>query len=286
MDEVEQAREAFKLSRKSFKELSVDNVATVDRLISIDNLTVPLRIYTPKGHGPFPILIYFHDGGFVLGDLDSSDNLCRYLSKNSSRIVVSVDYRLAPENPYPAALEDALGAVRWVNDFASELNGNNKNLALVGSSAGGNLAAQATIYFRNSEEVCIDSQWLFYPWLNFETSSDSHRSHGKGYNLTTEELKWFTKNYLPSNIDLNSPEISPLHHKKLNDLPYTIILVAQLDPLKDDGTMYAKALVDAGNEVDYKCCKNLPHSFLSMAGEIHEAREVLDDLVYKLKKRN
>lgn len=285
-ESVHSARESFLKYRKNLKEIQVEVASIENHIITYNNLAIPIRIYTPEGVGPHPLVVYFHGGGFVLGDLGSVDNLCRYICKYSERIVLSVDYRLAPENPYPAALEDALASIKWACNSADEINAESTNIAIAGDSAGGNLAAQAAILLRDSKEVSINSQWLFYPWLNFKLNSKTHKLYGEGYNLTTEELEWYTSFYLPHHVDRNLPNVSPLLQKDLSALPDSIILTAQYDPLQNDGLQYAKALLDAGNSVDYTCCKSLTHSFLSMTGEIDEAREILDQIVAKMKGRN
>lgn len=283
---VETARENFLESRKSLKEIRVEVDSIKNCIINYNHLTIPIRIYTPEGIGPFPVLVYFHGGGFVLGNLDSVDNLCRYLCKYSERVVVSVDYRLAPENPYPAAIEDAISSICWINDNKDKINATSSNIAVAGDSAGGNLAAQAAILLRDSKEIIINSQWLFYPWLDFRLDSKSHELYGEGYNLTTKELEWYMSLYLPPNIDKNSPSVSPLFQKDLRELPDSFIVTAQYDPLQDDGAQYAIALLEAGNSVDYTCIKSLTHSFLNMTGEIDEAKEVLYQIATKMKQRN
>ncbi|PAE29267.1 hypothetical protein CHI07_10355 [Paenibacillus sp. 7884-2] len=285
-ESVHSAREGFREYRKSIKEIRVRVASVEDRKILYHHLSIPIRIYTPEGIGPYPMVVYFHGGGFVLGDLDSVDNLCRYLCKYSERIVISVDYRLAPENPYPAALEDALASIQWAHNHAGEINAIGTNIAIAGDSAGGNLAAQAAILLRDSKEISINSQWLFYPWLDFQLDSKAHELYGEGYNLTTEELEWYLSYYLPQYSDRSLPNVSPLLQNDLSELPDSIIITAQYDPLQNDGIQYAKALLDAGNAVDYTCCKTLTHSFLSMTGEIEEARDVLDQIAAKMKARN
>jgi len=283
---VEAARKNFLESRKNLKEIRVEVNSIINRIINYNNFTIPIRIYTPVGIGPFSVLMYFHGGGFVLGDLDSVDNLCRYLCKYSERIVVSVDYRLAPENPYPAAIEDAVASIHWVNDNKDEINATNSNIAVAGDSAGGNLAAQTAILLRDSKEIKINSQWLFYPWLDFKLDSKSHELYGKDYNLTTEELEWYMSFYLPPNTDKNSPYVSPLFQNDLSEMPDSFIITAQYDPLQNDGIQYAIALLEAGNTVDYTCIKSLTHSFLNMTGEVDEAKEGLDQIAVKMKGRN
>lgn len=279
------ARRKFNFSRRNFRKIPVNIGSVEDQMIVCDNLQIPIRIYTPKGDGPFPILVYYHGGGFVLGDLETMDNLCQCITYYANQIVVSVDYRLAPEHPYPAAIDDAWASLQWVYHNASQINGLNKIISVAGDSAGGNLAAQMAILARDLGDFKIASQWLFYPWLDFSLSSHSHNLYGKGYNLTTEELKWFTSAYLPDQSIRYLPDASPLYHEDLSSLPNAFIFTAQYDPLQDDGMKYTQALRKAGNFVDYTCYKGFVHSFLNMAGEVEEIEKVMNQMINRIKQQ-
>ena len=278
-------RKEFKENRENFKEVEVDVLSIKNSYIPYGNISVPIRIYTPFGKGPFPIMVYFHGGGFVLGDIDTVDNLCSYIAKKSERIVISVGYRLAPEHPFPAAINDAWAALQWVHYNAHTFNGTNIDIAVAGDSAGGNLAALTAIKARDSN-LQIGSQWLFYPWLDFSHQSTSHDLYGESYNLTTKELEWFLSAYLPNTLNRDLPSVSPLKQSNLSHLPDAIILTAQFDPLHDDGKRYAKALKKAGNHVDYSICIGMEHSFLNKTGEMKQAKEALDQIARKLKARD
>jgi acetyl esterase len=209
---------------------------------------VPLRIYTPKGRGPFGVLAYFHGGGWVAGDLDTYDPLCRILANASGCSVACIGYRLAPEHKFPAGLEDCYTAVRWVAKNAPALRMDPRRIAVGGDSAGGNLAAAVSIMARDLVGPAIQLQLLLYPCTSFLSHSASYSQFREGFYLTAEAMEWFTGQYLPEGTDRSHPYLSPLLAGDLSNLPPALVITGEYDPLRDDAEAYAARLQDAGNE--------------------------------------
>jgi acetyl esterase len=210
-----------------------------------------------------PTLAFFHGGGFTIGDLDSHDMQCRTLCHELGAVVLSSDYRLAPESPFPAAAEDAIAATRWAREKVAELGGDPARLAVGGDSAGGNLAAVVTQQLRG-EEPGIAAQLLIYPVTDLVSERPSHRENGRGYFLTIDEMEWFHANYLPDAEAGRDPLASPLHADDLAGLPPAVIATAEFDPLRDDGDAYAEALVAAGVRVIHRRFDGLVHGFFGL----------------------
>ena len=231
--------------------------------------SIPLRSYMPVAGDSemLPAIIYFHGGGFVLGDLDCYDALCRTLANESGCRVISVDYRLAPEHPFPAAVDDCFTAVRWVEDHAAELLVDANRIAVAGDSAGGNLAAvicQKAKENRNSPEIAF--QLLIYPALRLavdrQPTGDARPE--SGFPLDTRALNWFYRYYVPEEVDLADPRLSPLMAPDVAGLPPAYIVSAGPDPLKDDADAYAERLKQAGVAVVYVDYPGMIHGFFSM----------------------
>lgn len=198
---------------------------------------LPLRIYTPAASTiPLPVIVYFHGGGWVMGDLDSHDNLSRRLAANSDAIVVAVDYRLAPENIFPAALDDASTALRWVVANAASINGDSTRIAVAGDSAGGNLAAALSLLARDQQGPPISAQVLIYPAVDLSNlDRPSAEQFAKGLFLTRERMAWFIDQYVPDKAARNNPLVSPLLASDLQQLPPALVITAEFDPLRDEG---------------------------------------------------
>jgi acetyl esterase len=228
---------------------------------------IPLRIYTPvaAGGASLPAIIYFHGGGFVLGDLNSHDGLCRALANESGHRVISVDYRLAPEHPFPAAVEDCFAAAKWIEENAPDLGVDPNRLAVAGDSAGGNLAAVICLLARDNKNTpALDFQLLIYPVTRLERGP-STRPHGSGFLLDNRSIEWFRKHYLPDDADPNDPRLTPLD-ADLSGLPPAYIVTAGYDPLRDDGIAYAERLKQAGVKVVHMDYPTMIHGFFSMQG--------------------
>ncbi|MFN2188784.1 MAG: alpha/beta hydrolase [Candidatus Promineifilaceae bacterium] len=235
----------------------------VDRTIALPGRNIPVRIYRPEGQGPFPVIVYYHGGGFMIGCVESHENLCRSLAKSSSTIVVSVGYRLAPEYPYPAAMDDAFGAVQWVQANAAEFEGDPDRIAVAGDSAGGNLAAAVCLRARDEKGPLIRLQILIYPVVYLGDIELPSRHNFKGYIITEESGSHILNGYIPDPKDRNSPYASPLLAPDHSDLPPAYIMTAAFDPLLDEGRFYADRLEEAGVPVIYHKVDGMVHGFMS-----------------------
>jgi len=222
--------------------------------VQVKNITIPgpggeipLRIYTPEGSGPFPILVYFHGGGWVMGNLNTCNNTCHFFSNTIGCIVISVDYRLAPKHKFPAAVEDAYTATRWAAGHATEINGDSSRIAVAGESSGGNLAAVVCLMAQDRGDPHLMFQVLAYPPTNLATlETDSHRNFAKGYGLTNFHAKWLLKQYLPREKDRKNPYASPLLAEDISNVPPALVITGEYDILRDDGESYVRRLKEAG----------------------------------------
>jgi acetyl esterase len=258
---------------------------TIDKTISVDKVEIPIRIYTPKGNGPFPLLIYFHGGGFAFGNIAFADNVCKSISKKSSIIVLSVDYRLAPENPFPSGFNDACSVVSWAAKNAEEINVRPGKIAVGGDSSGGNLAAAVSHKFRDASQDLIGLQILIYPVLNLsDINSNSYNCFAEGYGLTRRQMSHLIKVYIKDQSDLENPYVSPLLDDNFNNLPPTLIISAEFDPLRDEGEMYSKKLKQAGIPVDYIRFKTMAHGFITANRLVSEAEEAIDNIAQGIKR--
>jgi acetyl esterase len=244
---------------------------------------VPIRVYTPQQVPSLaPALVYYHGGGWVIGNLDSHDSVCRYLADKVKCVVFSVDYRLAPEHRFPAALDDSLAAYRWVQQQASAFAIDPKRVAVGGDSAGGNLAALVCqlLSAETLNQPCF--QLLVYPATDATRSFASHHLFSSGYVLTESLMKWFLDQYLDGH-DPKDPRISPLYCENFRGLPPATVVTAGFDPLRDEGKAYADKLREAQVPVSYRCHTGLIHSFLGMNGYVRAARIAVDAIVEDLK---
>ncbi|NRF67546.1 alpha/beta hydrolase [Aquincola sp. S2] len=237
---------------------------------------VPLRLYRPAGlPARAPVLVYFHGGGWTIGDLDTHDVLCRELAVGGRCAVVAVDYRRAPEHRFPAAVDDAIAATRWLQAGADTLGLDAGRLALGGDSAGGNLAAVVAIALRGGATPAPRLQLLVYPATDQRAIAPSHTSNGTGYLLTRETVAYFRGHYLDER-DWPDWRASPLLQLDLSRLPPALVLTAGFDPLRDEGRQYADALSAAGTPTQYICFERQIHGFLTMGRVIDEARTAVD----------
>ena len=219
--------------------------AVADQLIPGPAGELPVRVYTPEGAPPFPIVVFFHGGGWVVGTLDTYDPLCRALAAATPAVVVSVDYRLAPEHRWPAAAEDAYAATLWASHNAAALGGAQHRLAVAGDSAGGNLAAVVALGARDRGGPAIAFQLLVYPALDAAGDTASWRDHAEGFHLTAAGMRWYWDHYL-GGADGRAPDASPLRAAFLGGLPPALVIVAEHDVLRDEGEAYAARLAAAG----------------------------------------
>ncbi len=225
---------------------------------------IPLRVYrSHRAVGPVPAIVYFHGGGWVVGDLDSHDGTCRMLAVHSGCVVVSVDYRLAPESPFPAALEDAAAAFGYVHDHPQLFTAIPGAVAVMGDSAGGNLAAALALLRRQDGPVPI-AQALVYPATDLTMSAQSIETFASGFLLTKADMLWYRGHYLPDPSLARDPRVSPLLAEDLSGAPPAAIFTAGFDPLRDEGMAYAARLREAGTEVSHTCFDDQVHGFLGM----------------------
>ena len=254
--------------------VSVGEVADVT--IPAEGRELPARAYVPDGEGPFSTVAFFHGGGFVLGSLDGYDNFCRLLAKRAESLVVSVDYRLAPEHPWPAALEDTYAATRWLSANAERFSGDSNRLAVAGDSAGGNLSATVSLLARERGMPDIHGQILLYPATTYLEPMESRAENASGYFLTAEDLVWFVKHYIENELDAYNPLAFPLSARDLSDLPPAFVLTCGFDPLRDEGVAYANRLREAGVAVEHTNYESMIHGFLNMEGIVDRSSDGID----------
>lgn len=232
---------------------------------------IPLRIYTPVAAGAdaLPVLIYFHGGGFVIGDLETHDGLCRQFANEGDFRVIAVDYRLAPEHKFPAALDDAFAAVQWIEAHASELGVDANRIAVGGDSAGGALAAEVT-QLAKAKGPKIAFQLLMFPVTQIGKETSSFREFAVGYFLDKATLDWFFNHYIPEGTDKTDTRVSPLNGD-LKGLPPAYVMLGGYDPLHDEGLAYAKKLQDAGVKVEIADYEGMVHCFIYMQAVLPQA---------------
>jgi len=263
---------------RSLPGLKVGHVASVsDRTIPGPDGASNLRIYTPPGAGPLPILVYFHGGGFVAGNLDSHDSITRNLCAGADRIVVSVDYRLAPEHRFPAATNDGLAAFEWAAKHAPELNGDATRIAVGGDSAGGNLAAVTALRCRDQGPQ-PKGQLLLYPVIAHPPfGTRSYAENGEGYLLTRQVMAFFWDNYLGDPAEARHPHASPLHATDLSGAAPALIFTAEFDPLRDEAELYGRRLQEAGVPATVMRVEGMIHGFFGLAGIVARTDVALAD---------
>jgi acetyl esterase len=261
---VEDARKAL-VQMGELSGLEPEPVAKVeDRLIPGPAGQIPVRVYTPQGSGSFPVLVWFHGGGFALGSIEIVDDFCRALTNAAGCITVSVDYRLAPEHKFPAAVDDCYTTTRWVAENANAIGSDPTRIAVGGDSAGGNLAAVVALMARDRGTPPLVYQLLVYPVTNFAFDTPSHREYADGYFLTKDDMAWFCNLYLRSEADSHNPYASPLQAQDLRQLPPALVITGEFDPLRDEGEAYAARMHEAGVPVVCKRYNGMIHGFLSM----------------------
>ena len=242
-----------------------------------------VRLYEPADVGgpALPILVYYHGGGWIRGDLDTHDDVCRYLCHHAGCLVASVDYRLAPEHRFPAALEDCDAATRWVAANAGRLGADPRRLAIGGDSAGGNIACGVTFKARERGEPAIAFQLLIYPATDLAGETESKQLYSSGYLLNS--MPFYVTSYLGPEGDADAPLASPLLARNLSNLPPAFVLTAGFDPLRDEGEAYAKRLQAAGVAVEHRCHEDMIHGFVSITGLIPDAEAGLADAAAALR---
>ena len=247
--------------------------AVVDRAIPGPAGELPVRIYRPETDvGPLPALVYYHGGGHVIGNLDTHDAVARNLCNGARCVIVSVDYRLAPEHKFPAAAEDAFAAVRWCATPGADIGIDPERIAIGGDSAGGNLAAVAALMARDAGGPSIRLQVLVYPVTDYGCDTESYRTYAEGYGmLEAQSMRWFRDHYLRDEADRLDWRAAPLRAGDLSGLPPALVLTAQCDVLHDEGEEYALRLRAAGVDVEHEDCEGMIHGFFTMAPMIDGA---------------
>ena len=245
-----------------------------DVKIPVDGGEIMARIYTPEGNGPYPVFLFFHGGGWVLGSVDSYDGMARMIANASGAMVVSVDYRLAPEHRFPVATEDCYHALSWTEEHIEEYGGMKDCIIVGGDSAGGNLAAVLTLMTKDRSGPHINGQVLIYPATSFTITTPSMIENAHGYFLTKDMMRWLSNHYIHED-DRSSIYASPLLAEDIHGLPQAFIMTAEYDPLRDEGRLYADKLAAAGVPVQYKVYKGMIHGFVSMAAMIDQGKEAV-----------
>jgi len=245
--------------------------------------SIPIRVYTPEGPGPFPVLVFFHGGGWVICDLDSHDAPCLLLTNKAGCVTVSVDYRLAPEHKFPAGVEDCFAATKWVAEHAKELNVDANRLAVGGDSAGGNLSAVISQLARDAGGPKIALQLLIYPATEAELDTQSHKTF-TDYFLTRDDILWFWAHYLRGPADRKDPRVAPALAKSFKGLPPALIITAEFDPLRDEGEAYGEKLRAAGVPVTISRYEGMIHGFVSMSDVLDKGKQAIDESAAALRK--
>ena len=276
LDHLEARR--FYLERRAITQPDPPAVGAVRELHAAgEHAVLPMRLYEPvQGTWPHPVLVYYHGGGWVIGDLDTHDVVCRQLCVNSGCAVLSVDYRLGPEHRFPAAVDDAHAAARWVREHGAAHGLDATRMALGGDSAGGNLAAVTAIAMRDAGEAAAQLQLLISPATDMRAVAPSHSHNGQGYVLTADTIAYFRRHYITDPQQWADWRASPLLAQDLSHLPPALVLTAGFDPLRDEGRQYADALSAAGVRTQYICFERQIHGFITMGRVIDEAHSALD----------
>lgn len=279
----EEARESMR-SRTAGLGPFPDVAATTEHRVQVRGGEIPIRLYAPGGPGPHPVLVFYHGGGWVIGDLDTHDGVCRSLTNAAACTVASVDYRLAPESKYPVAAEDAYAALGWIVANGARLGIDSRRVAVGGDSAGGNLAAVAALMARDRKGPALVLQALIYPVTNHDLDTPSYHENATGYVLTREAMRWFWRHYLERAEQGREPLASPLQAPSLAGLPPALVITAACDPLRDEGEAYAARLRDAGVPVTLTRYDGMFHGFLRMTRFLDKARAAMDEVTGSLRK--
>lgn len=271
-----------KQGKSTNPEALVPGIKSVDRTIAGAMGQIPARIYTPDGAGPFPVIVYFHGGGWVIGDKQVYDGGARGLAKQANAVVVSVDYRLAPEHKFPAAWDDSLAAYKWTLANAAAIKGDPKKLAIAGESAGGNLAVATAIAARDAGLQAPVHVLAVYPVAQTSTTTESYEKHADAKPLNRAMIKWFVDKLITSPDNVKDPRLQ-LIGAKLQGLPPVTIINAAIDPLLSDGVMLEAALKKVGVPVERKLYEGVTHEFFGMAAVVEHARQAQEYAGQRLK---
>ncbi len=272
------ARQMMRETRPPVQGPFLDSVVSDDRRIPGPAGEIPVRIYRPRSAAAgskLPLLVYFHGGGWVIGDIETHHTMCQRLCEAGSLVVVSVDYRLAPEHRFPAAVDDCWAATVWAAANATALGAEGSKVAVGGDSAGGNLAAVMALMARDRGGVQVGFQLLLYPAVDALANTGSMAMNADGYLLTREAMVWFYDHYIPDAADRSDWRASPLRARSFAGLPPAMVITAGFDPLLDEGRAYAERLAHDGVTVEHVAFGSLIHGFLGMPGVLPQARRAL-----------
>ncbi|MFP9193525.1 alpha/beta hydrolase [Natronosalvus vescus] len=272
-----------------------DDVFGGDPTISLPSVTdtafpgtcgsVPVRLYRGRDETSLPILLFYHGGGWTLGTLDSADDICRALADEVGCLLVSVDYRLAPEHPFPEPLVDAIDALEWVHTHGDALGGDTSRIGVCGSSAGANLAASVALWDAQYGSGVLDQQVLCYPITDYRFDTASYEANADGPLLTRADMRWFWEQYLRHPLDGHHPYASVLRASSLEAVAPATVLTCGHDPLRDEGIAYADRLEDAGVPVTHLHYPSLPHGALSLTDSVNRSAEAMADLTAAVRSR-
>jgi acetyl esterase len=239
---------------------------------------LPVRVYAPEGsEGPLPVFVTFHGGGWVIGNLDTHDPVCRAVANEAECLVLSVEYRLAPEHPFPTAVEDAYAATEWAAEFAPDLGGDPNRIAVGGDSSGGNLTAAVTLLTRDRDGPDLCHQSLIYPAVSSPRlhEFDSYEENAEGYLLERESAEWFYERYIQRATDARNEYAAPLLARDLSGVPSATVITAGFDPLRDEGFAYADRLDEAGVPVEHENFEGMIHGFVNLVDMVDQSREAI-----------
>ena len=251
--------------------------AVEERTVPTSEADIPVRIYTPNEADSYPLLMFFHGGAFFSGNLESHDEVVRPICKESGYKVISIDYRLAPEHPYPAALVDCYSVTKWATEHKDELKWDGQNLAIAGDSSGGNLVAAVSLMAREKNEFTITKQVLLYPSLDLDFSEFRYPSlveNGTGYFVESAQLAELNSFYLLGGVDTDNPLVSPIREENLENLPEAFVITTEYDPFRDEGEIFAENLKRSGVPVETKRYEGVTHGFLGKFTHLDEYKDV------------
>lgn len=274
---LEQQREWYIKSWDDFKESTVEVGLVTDRIVKTTVRNTPIRVYEPKVQGINPAFIWIHGGGFVFGNIEVYDSICRKIVNNADCTVISIEYGLSPEHKFPQPVEECCQTVKWISDHAKELNISADKIALGGDSVGGTLTAVISQLSRDKGEFKIVYQVIINAMLDLlgETNPKSRVTNAEGYRLTTKGIEWFVGQYLNEPSEAKTPLASPLLTDNFTDLPAACIITSEYDPLRDEGELYGERLSAAGVKVCLKRYDGIIHGFFNMQQTLEEARDAL-----------
>jgi acetyl esterase len=281
--EMVRARDAVEFAAEAAERTPEPVAHVTSRTIPAPAGEIAIRIYTPDGVGPFPIVVYFHGGGWVLRNLDTHDSHCRSIANGAGCVVVNVDYRLAPEHKFPAAPDDCYAATVWTAAHAEEINGDPARLAVAGDSAGGNLAAVISLMARERGGPAMAFQLLVYPITDLRMQTISYAENAAAPMLTRDDMIWFRGHYLRGDEDILNPLASPLLAHDLNGLPPALIVTAEYDPLRDEAELYGQRLEQAGVSAVVRRYEGLAHGFFGYDLIVERAKEAKSETIAALR---